>query len=70
MCPHESPGLADVWGDEFEALYTRYVVARSTGCMTKIMNFLFLLKCASPGMRTKKDINGKFQPETYGRLFL
>ncbi|XP_031838771.1 ribonucleoside diphosphate reductase large subunit [Nomia melanderi] len=24
MCPHESPGLADVWGDEFEALYTRY----------------------------------------------
>nr|XP_034194872.1 ribonucleoside-diphosphate reductase large subunit [Osmia lignaria] len=24
MCPHESPGLADIWGDEFEALYTRY----------------------------------------------
>ncbi|XP_053976373.1 ribonucleoside-diphosphate reductase large subunit [Hylaeus volcanicus] len=24
MCPHESPGLQDVWGDEFEALYTRY----------------------------------------------
>ena len=24
MCPHESPGLADVWGDEFEALYIRY----------------------------------------------
>ncbi|XP_043583629.1 ribonucleoside-diphosphate reductase large subunit [Bombus pyrosoma] len=24
MCPHESPGLPDVWGDEFEALYTRY----------------------------------------------
>lgn len=23
MCPHESPGLPDVWGDEFEALYTR-----------------------------------------------
>ncbi|OAD60109.1 Ribonucleoside-diphosphate reductase large subunit [Eufriesea mexicana] len=24
MCPHESPGLHDVWGDEFEALYIRY----------------------------------------------
>jgi ribonucleotide reductase alpha subunit len=24
MCPHECPGLADVWGDEFEALYTKY----------------------------------------------
>jgi len=24
MCPHESPGLADVWGDEFKELYTRY----------------------------------------------
>ncbi|GAB1861964.1 Ribonucleoside-diphosphate reductase [Camponotus japonicus] len=24
MCPHESPGLADVWGDEFKELYIRY----------------------------------------------
>lgn len=24
MCPHKSPGLADCWGDEFEALYTKY----------------------------------------------
>ncbi|XP_017875145.1 ribonucleoside-diphosphate reductase large subunit [Ceratina calcarata] len=24
MCPHESPGLHDVWGEEFETLYTRY----------------------------------------------
>ncbi|KAL0109969.1 hypothetical protein PUN28_013542 [Cardiocondyla obscurior] len=24
MCPHECPGLVDVWGDEFEALYIRY----------------------------------------------
>ena len=23
MCPDECPGLADVWGDEFEELYTR-----------------------------------------------
>ena len=24
MCPNECPGLADCWGEEFEALYTRY----------------------------------------------
>ncbi|XP_066582853.1 ribonucleoside-diphosphate reductase large subunit-like isoform X2 [Prorops nasuta] len=24
MCPHESPGLADLWGENFEELYTRY----------------------------------------------
>ncbi len=24
MCPHECPGLSDAYGDEFEALYTRY----------------------------------------------
>ncbi|GBP22778.1 Ribonucleoside-diphosphate reductase large subunit [Eumeta japonica] len=24
MCPHESPGLADCWGDDFEALYEKY----------------------------------------------
>ena len=24
FCPHEAPGLADCWGDEFKELYTRY----------------------------------------------
>jgi ribonucleoside-diphosphate reductase alpha chain len=24
FCPHEAPGLSDVWGREFEELYTRY----------------------------------------------
>lgn len=24
FCPHEAPGLADVWGPEFEALYAKY----------------------------------------------
>ena len=25
MCPYECPGLADTWGEEFEALYTKCV---------------------------------------------
>ncbi len=24
MCPNECPGLNEVWGDEFEKLYTKY----------------------------------------------
>ena len=24
MCPHECPGLSDTYGNEFEALYTKY----------------------------------------------
>ena len=24
FCPSEAPGLADVWGDAFETLYTKY----------------------------------------------
>ena len=24
MCPHESPNLHEVWGDEFEKLYEQY----------------------------------------------
>lgn len=24
FCPNEAPGLADCWGDEFEALYEKY----------------------------------------------
>ena len=24
MCPNEAPGLAEVWGEEFEELYERY----------------------------------------------
>ncbi|KAF4520609.1 hypothetical protein B566_EDAN006020 [Ephemera danica] len=28
MCPHESPGLSDCWGEEFEKLYIKYVVSQ------------------------------------------
>lgn len=24
MCPHKAPGLFEVWGEEFEKLYTQY----------------------------------------------
>lgn len=29
MCPHESPGLHEVWGAKFEELYTQYVLTRT-----------------------------------------
>jgi hypothetical protein len=27
MCPHQCPGLADAWGEEFERLYERWAFA-------------------------------------------
>ena len=35
MCPHESPGLSDCYGDEFEELYTKY---ESEGKFRKQLN--------------------------------
>lgn len=44
FCPSESPGLADCWGEEFEALYTKYErEVRSYLCMANI-NYAFYLK--------------------------
>lgn len=34
FCPNEAPGLADVYGDEFEALYERYVVCSWLPCLS------------------------------------
>lgn len=34
MCPHECPGLPDVWGDAFNALYTKY---EKEGRMRKVV---------------------------------
>lgn len=31
MCPHQCPGLPEVWGEEFEKLYTKYVLDLSLG---------------------------------------
>ena len=31
MCPHECPGLADVYGDEFVKLYEKWVT--NNGCL-------------------------------------
>ncbi len=33
FCPNEAPGLADAWGEEFEALYLQYVGGVGGGCM-------------------------------------
>lgn len=65
MCPHECSGLADVWGDKFEALYTWYIIKYYI-----IDYFLFLYKYVLLGMKTEKDINDKFKPEIYGLPFL
>lgn len=34
MCPHDCPGLADCWGEEFEELYEKY--ERENRCVKKV----------------------------------
>jgi ribonucleotide reductase alpha subunit len=32
FCPNEAPGLADVWGEEFEEMYLRWVNVSKINC--------------------------------------
>lgn len=41
MCPHECPGLADCWGEEFEKLYTGYVFIQYTKIIAVSQNTSF-----------------------------
>ena len=41
MCPHQSPGLQDCWGEEFEKLYQRY---EDEGKFLKQVHALLYLK--------------------------
>lgn len=41
FCPNEAPGLADCWGEEFEALYEKYErEVRSGACTDVSLTFL------------------------------
>ena len=63
MCPNEAPGLADVYGDEFEALYERYVFI---GCVDS-------MHVANPylvDMREKAGVVKRSKLRSFGIPFL
>ena len=60
MCPNEAPGLADVYGDEFEALYEKYEFA------TKYSMFHPLTKLSDT--RRKAAVASQLRRRSYGTL--
>ncbi|EZA57687.1 hypothetical protein DMN91_002734 [Ooceraea biroi] len=73
MCPYESPGLADVWGDEFKELYTRYEKeSRYTKQIKATEIWLAILRSqvetGTPYMLYKDHCNGKSNHQHLGTI--
>lgn len=73
MCPNECPGLADVWGDEFEALYEKYE-AEGKGVETVKAQKLWSaiiesqIETGTPYMLYKDSANRKSNQQNLGTI--
>lgn len=73
FCPNEAPGLADVWGAEFEALYSKYEGEKRA---RKVINaqdlWLAILnsqvETGTPYMLYKDACNGKSNQQNLGTI--
>jgi ribonucleoside-diphosphate reductase alpha chain len=73
MCPNECPGLSDVWGAEFEALYTKY---ENEGRGRRTVNAQDLwhkivesqIETGTPYMLYKDAANGKSNQQNLGTI--
>lgn len=73
MCPQLCPGLFDVWGDEFEKLYTKY---ESEGRATRVVKAQALwfaiiesqTETGTPYMLYKDACNGKSNQQNIGTI--
>ena len=61
MCPNESPGLADVYGDEFDALYEKYAAHFTTTSFFHTNSVL--------GMREKDEVARQSKLKSCGTQF-
>jgi ribonucleoside-diphosphate reductase alpha chain len=73
MCPHQCPGLADCWGKEFEALYTRYEAegkfvrrVRAQDLWYRILDAQ--IETGTPYMMYKDACNGKSNQQNLGTI--
>jgi ribonucleoside-diphosphate reductase alpha chain len=73
MCPDECPGLSDVWGAEFEALYTQYEregrgkrTVRATDIWYKILQCQ--IETGNPYMLYKDAANRKSNQQNLGTI--
>lgn len=74
FCPNEAPGLADVWGEEFNALYRKY--EKTPGLARKVMRAQVLfesicraqIETGTPYMLYKDACNRKSNQQNLGTL--
>lgn len=73
MCPHECPGLSDCWGEEFEALYTKYEQAGKARKVVKAQELWFAvldaqIETGTPYLLYKDAANRKSNQQHLGTI--
>ena len=73
MCPHECPGLADTWGEEFEKLYTGYEAAGKARKTVKAQDLWFAIldaqiETGTPYLLYKDSANRKSNQQHLGTI--
>ena len=73
FCPHECPGLDECWGDEFEALYTRYEAEGKSRRTIKAQELWFSIlesqvETGTPYMLYKDAANRKSNQQHLGTI--
>lgn len=73
MCPNECPGLSDTWGDEFEALYTKYENEGKGRKTIKAQDLWFKIlesqiETGTPYMLYKDAANSKSNQQNLGTI--
>ena len=73
MCPNECPGLTDSWGEEFEALYTKYESEGKGRKTIKAQDLWFKIlesqiETGTPYMLYKDAANGKSNQQNLGTI--
>lgn len=73
MCPHKCPGLQEVWGDEFEKLYTQYEKDGKANRSVKAQALWFAIieaqvETGTPYMLFKDACNRKSNQQNIGTI--
>ncbi|KAG6392782.1 hypothetical protein SASPL_147008 [Salvia splendens] len=73
FCPNESPGLADCWGEEFEALYTKYETEGKAKKVVQAQSLWFeilksQIETGTPYMLYKDTCNRKSNQQNLGTI--
>ena len=73
FCPHEAPGLADCWGAEFVALYTKYEKEGRARKVIKAQELWFAIldsqvETGTPYLLYKDAANGKSNQQNLGTI--